>query len=146
MPNTILFIYVVISDDECWELVDTIPPPAPQVHYPSEASGNWFKIYTYFVTCCFTMVDQLTLYVEQLADTYTSFACQNLYKIQLECMQEDYILGRCHEVIHIEQVSNIYLLFAVDKLPPCLQGNCTKSCMYVITTCVIVGFSYYFTM
>ena len=97
-----LFIYVVITNDECWGLVDTIPPPAPQVHYPSEASGNWFKIYTYFVTCCFTMVDQLTLYVEQLADTYTSFACQNLYKIQLECMQEDYILGRYHGFIHIE--------------------------------------------
>ena len=44
---------------------------------------------------------------------------QNLYKIQLECMQEDYILGRCHGFIHIEQASSIYLFVVTQKRCMC---------------------------
>ena len=42
--HNVLFFDLVIANDECWELVDVIPPPVPQIYYPSAASGN----YSYF--------------------------------------------------------------------------------------------------
>ena len=93
IQHNVLFFDLVIANDECWELVDVIPPPVPQIYYPSAASGN----YSYFKVLELHLINSIIgciiSFIQTLVDTYTSFACHHLSEIQLECLEEGYMLG-----------------------------------------------------